>query len=92
MVPWATRPPFSQSAGFPNRVAIPCSNNQSCDLWACVVSSMRLDSVTLPLLVILGVTERTQRVWEEKQTNKVGMNEGANTGDSFLTEPEPDQS
>ena len=36
--------------------------------------------------------DRTQRVWEEKQTNKVEMNEGTNTEDSFLTEPEPDQS
>ena len=36
--------------------------------------------------------DRTQRVWEEKQTNKVEMNEGTNTEDSFLTEPEPEQS
>ena len=53
---------------------------------------MSLDSVTLSLLAVLEVTNRTRRVWEEKQTNKVGMNEGANSEGSFLMEPESDQS
>ena len=47
MVLWDTSPPSSQSAGFPNKVNIPCPNNWSPDLLACrVVSSISLDSVT----------------------------------------------
>ena len=48
MVLWDTCPPSFQSAGFPNKVAIPCAGNWSLDLLACcVVSSMTLDLVTV---------------------------------------------
>ena len=44
---WDTTPPSSQSAGFPNKVTIPCPNNSFLDLLACCVAvSMSLDSVT----------------------------------------------
>ena len=47
MVLWDTSPPLSLSAGFPNKVTIPCPNNLSLDLLACrAVGSMSLDSVT----------------------------------------------
>ena len=47
MVLWDTSLPFSQSTGFPNKVAIPCPKNLSLDLLAChAASSMNLDLVT----------------------------------------------
>ena len=58
--------PSSRSADFLNKVTIPCPNNLSLYLLAChVVSSMSLDSVTLSLVVILGVTGRTESVGGE---------------------------
>ena len=48
MVLWDTSPSSSQSAGFPNKVAIPCPDTSSPDLLACrEASSMSLDLVTL---------------------------------------------
>ena len=47
VVLWDTSPSSSQSAGFPNKVTIPCLNNSSLDLLVfCVASSPSLDSVT----------------------------------------------
>ena len=47
MVLWDTSPPSSWSAGFLNKVTIPCSNTSSLNLLACrVTSSMNFDSVT----------------------------------------------
>ena len=47
MVLWDTSPPSPRSAGFPNKVAIPCPNNSSLHWLACrVASSTSLDSVT----------------------------------------------
>lgn len=42
---WNTSSPSSQSVGFLNKVSIPCLNNLSFNLLACVVSSMSLESV-----------------------------------------------
>ena len=43
---WDASLPFSLSAGFPNKIAIPCPNMLPLDLLArCMVSSMSLDSV-----------------------------------------------
>lgn len=50
MVLWDTGPPSSGSAGFLNRVTIPCPNNLSLSLLAChVVSTMNLVLVTFYL-------------------------------------------
>ena len=47
MVLWDTSPPSSRSAGFLNKVTIPCPNISSLNLWACcAVSSMSLELVT----------------------------------------------
>ena len=35
MALWDTSAPPSQSAGFPNKVTVPCLNNPSLDLLAC---------------------------------------------------------
>lgn len=44
-----TSPPSSGSAGFANKVTIPCSNNSPLNLLAhCAASSRNLDSVTPP--------------------------------------------
>lgn len=49
MVLWDTSPSSSPSAGFPNKVAIPCPNTPSLDLLVCcAVSSTRLDLVIGP--------------------------------------------
>ena len=46
MVLWDVRSPSFWSAGFPNKIAIPCPNMLPLDLLArCMVSSMSLDSV-----------------------------------------------
>jgi len=46
MVLWDSDPPFSWSAGFPNKVTVPCPSNLSLDLSACGgASSSNLDSV-----------------------------------------------
>ena len=48
MVLWDTSPPSSWSAGFLNKVAIPCPNTLSLDLLTCRgVSSRKLNSVTV---------------------------------------------
>ena len=48
MVLWNTSPPSSRSAGFLNKVVIPCPNSLSLDLLVCrAVSSMSLDLVTV---------------------------------------------
>ena len=50
MVLWDISPPSSRSAGFLNKVAIPCPNSLSLDLLAChAVSGMSLDWVTQAL-------------------------------------------
>ena len=47
VVPWDTSPPYSQSAGFPNKVAILCPNTVPLDVLAsCEGSSMSLGLVT----------------------------------------------
>ena len=46
MVFWDSGPPFSWSAGFPNKVTIPCPSNLSLDLLACRgASSSNLDLI-----------------------------------------------
>ena len=39
VVLWEMSPPSSQSAGFPNKVAIPCLSNSSLHLLACCAGS-----------------------------------------------------
>ena len=47
MVLWDTNPPFSWSAGFPNKVTITCPNNFSSNLLAgSAVNSRNLSSIT----------------------------------------------
>ena len=54
MVLWDTSPPSSRSAGFLNKVTIPCPNTSSLDLLACrVVSSTSLDSVMNAIFKVL---------------------------------------
>ena len=49
MVPWDTSPPSSWSAGFPNKVTIPCPNNSSlCVLTYCTAMSLDLVTLTAP--------------------------------------------
>ena len=46
MVLWDSGPPFSWSAGFPNKVTIPCPSNLSLDLLVCRgASSSNLDLI-----------------------------------------------
>ena len=53
MVLWDNNPLSPQSAGFPGKVTIPCTNTSSLDLLVYyVVSSMSLTLVTLASLVI----------------------------------------
>ena len=54
MVLWDTSPQSSRSAGFLNKVAIPCPNNSSLNLLACrAMSSMSLAWVTVVLHPLL---------------------------------------
>ena len=44
---WITTPPFSQSAGFPNKVGISCLNTLSLNLlvyWAASSTKLKLSS------------------------------------------------
>ena len=59
VVLWETSPPSSRSAGFLNKVTIPCPNTSSLDVLAChAVNSISLDSVAealpqiIPYLII----------------------------------------
>ena len=59
MVLWDSSPPSSQSAGFPNKVTIPCPNNLSLDLLTCrAASSTSLESVTLRVVKIIKTESR----------------------------------
>ena len=55
MVLWDTGPPYSCSAGFLNKVTIPCPRDSYLYLLACwVVSSASLDSVIFPGATLYG--------------------------------------
>ena len=52
MVLWDTSPPSSWSAGFPNKVTIPCPNTSPLDLLACrAVSQYELGLVTISKVI-----------------------------------------
>ena len=54
MVLWDTGPPYSCSAGFLNKVTIPCLIDSYLYLLACLVSSVSLDSVPFPGATLYG--------------------------------------
>ena len=54
LVLWDISPPYSLSAGFSSKLAIPCPNDSSLNLLACHdVSRTSLDSVTEELTILL---------------------------------------
>ena len=54
MVLWDTGPPYSCSAGFLNKVTIPCLIDSYLYLLSCLVSSVSLDSVPFPGATLYG--------------------------------------
>ena len=79
MLLWDSDPPFSWSAGFPNKVTIPCPSNLSLDLSACCgTSSSNLDSVIgshLRNRVVKEIEElpmiKTCRTWQPGRVGEV---------------------
>ena len=89
MVLWDTSPSSSRSAGFPNKVTIPCHNNPSLKLLACCAASRTtLDLVTMTpyCLQDRGQTPPTFRVQESTACLTTPLNTPAYSASNSLTQ------
>ena len=75
LVLWDISPPYSLSAGFSSKLAIPCPNDSSLNLLAChEVSSMCLNSVTDIWLLLVFMACRFPLPWKQRTKNSLTKN------------------